>query len=176
MKRIFSLVILFAITLPIIAVGQSRGNAVDPSKSTQGRAARYSGTHPGNSRSQTDRRVIQQRHVRRFAGEIKELYDDNHDGVIDAKERKALIAELEAEPLKNNTLQALAMAWKVIRVVDEDGNFEISDKEAAKITEVMDSLHSEFEAKRHLNPGRRDGGRLPAGRTDSFGVRDKSEK
>ena len=91
-------------------------------------------------------------HLREEAAELKAMYDENQDGVLDEAERIKLDADLAIA----ERLEHFVQLSKILKEVDADRNFEISDEEAAQIPAAMEKLRPAG------GPGMRRGG--PGGR------------
>ena len=74
--------------------------------------------------------------LRSEISELKAMYDENQDGVLDEAERAKLDADLAiAERLENFVRLA-----KILKQIDVDRDYEISDEEAKQIPQAMDQL------------------------------------
>ncbi len=106
----------------------------------------------GNQRRQLSPEQMQERQAKRFrdaAAELKEMYDANQDGVLDAQERAKLDADLETA----KRLQRYLMVGQVINEIDTDRNLEISDEEVAKISEAMKKMRPGMMGPGGRGPG-----------------------
>ena len=90
--------------------------------------------------------------LREEVAELMAMYDGNQDGVLDEAERVKLDADLAIA----ERLEHFVQLSKILKEVDADRNFEISDEEAARIPEAMEKLRPAG------GPGMRRGG--PGGR------------
>ena len=113
---------------------------------------------PPPRREGVDAATMQQRHVRKFADELKEAFDADHDGTLSQAEKETMALELAIA----ERLQRFVLPWKVIREVDADGDLDISEEEAESIPAVMEKLRPEFDAGR--GGGRRGEGGNKGGR------------
>ena len=118
-----------------------------------------------NDRPAPDAMTIQKRHVRKFAGELREMFDTDHDGAFSSGEAERMRSEMaEAE-----RLERFILPWRVVREIDEDGDLEISDAELGLIPAATEKVRVEYEARRTqraTNPAMQNGGGRRAGRED----------
>ena len=117
------------------------------------------------SRSRPDPATIQQRHVRKYARELKELFDANHDRMLSWNERTEMLSRMEDA----ERLQHYVLPWRVIREIDIDADLNVTDKELANVSSATDTIRKEYEmrrAQRATNPAMRNGGGSASGRED----------
>ena len=118
-----------------------------------------------NDRPAPDAMTIQKRHVRKYADELREMFDTDHDGAFSSGESEWMRSKMaEAE-----RLERFILPWRVVREVDEDGNLQISDAELGLIPAATEKVRAEYEtrrAQRATNPAMQNGGGRRAGRED----------
>ena len=158
--------------IPVVAVAIALGYGTADTafadmrhRSHHGPHGRHRGMEYGHDRPPADAATIQQRHVRKYAGELKEMFDTSHDGTLSANERAKMLSEMaDAE-----RLQRYVLPWRVIREIDADSDFLVTDQELESFSSATEKVRREYEerrAQRATNPAMRHGGGHRSGRAD----------